>query len=62
MISVLFGGQMKWVPWPPMILIVFGFVFYLSAAIFTGQRRTRIAKQFAELHGLSDGNHSSNVY
>lgn len=54
MISVLFGGRMGWVPWPPAVLIVLGFVFYLSAAIFTSQRRMRIIKRFADLHRVND--------
>ena len=46
-VSVLFGGNQGWTPWPPMVLIVFGFDFYLAAAIFTGYRRAKLRQNFA---------------
>lgn len=41
-VSVLFGGSQGWTPWPPMVLIVFGFDFYLAAAIYSGYHRTQV--------------------
>lgn len=42
LLSVLVGGDKAWTPWWPMVLIIFGFDFYLAAAIFTGRRRARM--------------------
>lgn len=42
LLTVLFGGDQGWKPWPPMLVIALGFDFYLAAAIFTAKRRARL--------------------
>lgn len=54
-LSVLFGGNQGWAPWPTMLLIVFGFDFYLASAIFTLSRRKRIRDRIEALRQHDDG-------
>lgn len=49
LLSVLFGGSQRWTPWPPMVLISFGFDFYLASAIFTTRHRARIRDDLIEM-------------
>lgn len=44
LLSVLFGGDRRWAPWPTMLVVAFGVDFYLAAAIFTGRRRHKLRK------------------
>ena len=48
-ISVLFGNSQGWTPWPPMILVVVGFDFYLAAALLTSKPRVRMADRLRRL-------------
>jgi peptidoglycan/LPS O-acetylase OafA/YrhL len=41
-LSVLFGGNQQWAPWPTMIVVVLGFDFYLASAILTQRHRVKI--------------------
>lgn len=44
--SVLFGGDKAWAPWPTMLIVIFGFDFYLAAAIFSIRQRLKIRERF----------------
>lgn len=59
LISVLFGGSQGWTPWPPMVLIVFGFDFYLATALLTGWQRTRLRAHISAFNriGFSKPHH-----
>src|SRR4051812_32010934 len=43
LVSVLFGGSMGWVPWPPMVIVVAGLNFYLAGSILCAQARIKSA-------------------
>ena len=53
LLSVLFGGDQKWAPWPTHIIIALGFDFYLAAALLTARHRAKIAEQVRERLGWS---------
>lgn len=42
LLSVLFGGDRKWVPWPTSVLVIAGFDFFLASAIYIVKRRTKL--------------------
>lgn len=42
LVTVLFGGDRAWAPWPPMLIIVFGFDFYFAASIGSLYLRERM--------------------
>lgn len=52
-LSVLFGGDQGWAPWPTMLIIAFGFDFYMAAAIMTSHRRTEIRKMRERMAGIA---------
>lgn len=39
LLTVLFAGDQGWAPWPTMLLTIFGFDFYMGAALITASRR-----------------------
>lgn len=40
--SVLLGGRQAWAPWPTMLIVIFGFDFYIAVSIFTVVRRAKV--------------------
>lgn len=42
LLSVLFAGNQGWTPWPPMLVIAFGFDAFLGAAILSTVHRTKL--------------------
>jgi hypothetical protein len=55
LIAVLFGGERLWTPWPPMVIVAFGFDFYLAATIFTVRRRARLRDRLAAMGRVDRG-------
>ncbi len=41
LVTVLFGGERAWAPWPPMVIIIIGFDLYIASAIWTSKHRIR---------------------
>lgn len=41
LLTVLYGGDQGLAPWPTMLVTVFGFDFYMGAALITASRRRR---------------------
>lgn len=53
LLTVLFGGEQRWAPWPPMLIIVFGFDFYLAAATLTSARRAKMRDKMLAMRGMA---------
>lgn len=45
MLTVLFGGDLAWTPWPPMLLVALGFDVYLAGSILVASRRCKLFNQ-----------------
>ncbi len=39
--SVLFGNELHWTPWPPMVAVVFGLNVYMTSMILTSRERAK---------------------
>lgn len=53
--SVLLGGRQAWAPWPTMLLVAFGFDFYIGVSIYTIVRRVNVWGGRAALKQLLTG-------
>lgn len=53
LLSVLFGGDRKWIPWPTSVVVISGFDFFIGSAIYIVRRRTALFKAAARNKGPS---------
>lgn len=49
LLTVLFGGNQAWAPWPTSLITAFGFDFYLASAILTARHRSKLRDTFVAL-------------
>lgn len=45
MVAIIFGEEMRWVPWPPMIVLLVGLNLYYGASILAVRERIAVVKR-----------------
>lgn len=48
--AILFGESLKWVPWPPMFVLLVGLNVYYAASITAVQERIAVYRRRSVLH------------